>query len=147
MLLNDYDPNGDVIVITSDTGINSNVGRVDLINNRQELQITLAPTASGVLSFRLHDQRWPRRLIRRDRAVTVQGPGDNQAPRQVRTSKTTVVTGGRVTTQVLGDWEDPDGDPMYVTNASVDSPDAVTLHTGRHTGLSRTAARPAGVKT
>ena len=127
VLLNDYDPNGDVIVITSDTGINSNVGRVDLINNRQELQITLAPTASGILSFHYTISDGHGGSSTATVRVAVKGPGDNQAPRQVRTSKTTVVTGGRVTTQVLGDWEDPDGDPMYVTSASVNSPDAVTF--------------------
>ena len=56
VLLNDYDPNGDVISITGDTGISPDVGRLDLINNHQELQITLDASASGVISLPLHDQ-------------------------------------------------------------------------------------------
>jgi hypothetical protein len=126
VLLNDYDPNGDVISITGDTGINQNVGRVDLINNHQELQITLADNASGVISFRYSISDGRGGTASANVNVTVRTPGENSAPVQVHSSKTTVVQGGRVTTQVLGDWEDPDGDPMYVTDASATAPDSVS---------------------
>jgi hypothetical protein len=127
VLLNDYDPNGDVISITGVTGIDPSAGRVDLINNRQELQVTLDANASGVVSFRytISDGRGGSASATVN--VTVRTPGANTAPVQVRTSRTTVVQGGRVTTQVLGDWEDPDGDPMYVTSASANAPDAVSF--------------------
>jgi large repetitive protein len=127
VLLNDYDPNGDVISITGVTGIDANVGRIDLINNRQELQLTLAETASGVISFRYTISDGRGGTASANVTVTVRTPGENGAPVQVQTSKTTVVSGGRVTIQVLGAWEDPDGDPMYVTTASTPSPDSVSF--------------------
>jgi large repetitive protein len=126
VLLNDYDPNGDVISITGVTGIDTNVGRIDLINNRQELQITLAGNASGTISFRYTISDGRGGSATGTVNVTVRMPGENSAPVQVQTSRTTVVQGGRVTTQILGDWEDPDGDPMYVTDASVSSPNTVS---------------------
>jgi hypothetical protein len=130
VLLNDYDPNGDVIVITSDTGINPKMGEVDLINNHQELQIRLSSDAHGVISFRYTISDGRGGTASATVNVSVRTPGENQPPRQARTSKTTVVSGGRVTTQVLGDWEDPDGDPMYVTAASVAAPDTITFTPG-----------------
>ena len=126
VLLNDYDPNGDVIAITGDTGIDPSIGHVDIINNRQELQITLGASASGVLSFRYTISDGRGGTASATVTVTVRTPGENSAPIQVQDSKTTVIEGGRVTTQILGDWEDPDGDPMYVTDASVASPDSVS---------------------
>jgi large repetitive protein len=127
VLLNDYDPNGDVISIVGVTGIDPNVGRIDLINNRQELQITLAANASGVIGFRYTISDGRGGSASANVYVTVRTPGENSPPIQVQTSRTTVVEGGRVTTQILGDWEDPDGDPMYVTSASVTAPDSVSF--------------------
>jgi hypothetical protein len=126
VLLNDYDPNGDVISITGVTGINPGLGHIDLINNDQELQITLAATASGVITFRYTISDGRGGTASANVTVTVRTPGENSAPVQAQTTKTTVMQGGRVTTQVLGDWEDPDGDPMYVTDATATAPDTVS---------------------
>jgi hypothetical protein len=41
----------------------------------------------------------------------------------VRKSTTSVASGGRVSTKVLGDWVDPDGDAFYLTAASASDPD------------------------
>src|SRR5690554_10298 len=51
LLLNDYDPNGDVLVITEVVPIDPNLGRIDVINHSQQVQLSLAPGASGELSF------------------------------------------------------------------------------------------------
>lgn len=122
VLLNDYDPNGDVISITGVTGINPNIGNIDLINNHQELQLTLASNASGTIVFRYTISDGRGGTASANVTVTVRTPGENSAPVQAQTTRTTVVEGGRATTQVLGDWEDPDGDPMYVTDATVSPP-------------------------
>jgi large repetitive protein len=127
VLLNDYDPNGDVISITGVTGINADVGNIDLINNHQELQLTLASNASGTIVFRYTISDGRGGIASANVTVTVRTPGENSAPVQVQTSRTTVVQGGRATTQVLGDWEDPDGDPMYVTSATTSAPDTVSF--------------------
>lgn len=118
VLLNDYDPNGDVIVISETTEVPERLGRVDLINRSQQLQVTLEPDARGSLSFgyTITDGRGGTSSA----TVTVQirERGENAPPRQVRTTKTTVQSGGRVSTQVLGDWVDPDGDAFYLVSAT-----------------------------
>ena len=126
VLLNDYDANGDVLVITDFTPISEQVGHIDMINNRQQLQITLSPAATGTVSFQYSISDGRGGTAQATVTVTVRTPGENSPPRQVETSKSIVVEGGRVTTQVLGDWVDPDGDPIYLTGASVSGPDTVT---------------------
>ena len=146
VLLNDYDPNGDVLAITDVTAISAKVGHIDLINEQQQLQLTLEPTASGTVSFRytISDGRGGTAMA--SVTVTVRAPGDNGAPKQVRASKSIVVSGGRVSTQVLSDWVDPDGDPMYVTDASTSSPDSVSF-TPDGTVVYSDAGRTSGLKT
>ncbi|MCU1551494.1 MAG: tandem-95 repeat protein [Glaciihabitans sp.] len=126
VLLNDYDPNGDVLAITDVTSINAEQGHLDLINDRQQLQLTLTSTASGTISFHYTISDGRGGTASAAVTVAVRTPGENSAPKQVRTSKTIVVQGGRVTTQVLSDWIDPDGDPFYLTSATAADPDSVS---------------------
>ena len=126
VLLNDYDPNADVIVIGSVTPIDEAVGHLDIIENGQELQITLAPTAQGPVSFgyTIDDGRGGSASATVE--VTVRAPGENSPPQQIRTSKATVASSGQVTVPVLDDWIDPDGDPFYLASASIGSPMTVS---------------------
>ncbi|MET0449688.1 MAG: Ig-like domain-containing protein, partial [Aeromicrobium sp.] len=118
VLLNDYDPNGDVLVVSAVTPIDEAVGRVDRINRNQQVQITLEPTATGVVTFEytIDDGRGGEATAQV--TVDIRSDAENAPPQQVRTSKTTVQSAGRVETQVLGDWVDPDGDPVYLVSAS-----------------------------
>lgn len=125
VLLNDYDPNGDVLVVTSVDPIDSTVGRIDLVSRNQQLQLTLAPTASGTIRFGYTISDGRGGSASAVVTVTVRTDAENSPPRQVRTSKATVGEGGRVSTQVLSDWVDPDGDAIYITGASVAEPDEV----------------------
>ncbi len=126
VLLNDYDPNGDVLVVGDLVALDESVGRIDLINERQQIQLTLPPGASGEISFEytITDGRGgtDTGLV----VVTVRAVTENSPPQQVRTTKAVVQSGGRVSTQVLVDWVDPDGDAFYLTTAEVAAPDAVT---------------------
>ncbi|MEY2849649.1 MAG: hypothetical protein RI885_2316 [Actinomycetota bacterium] len=126
VLLNDYDPNGDVLVVSSVDGVDEAVGRVDVINDGQRLQLTLEPSASGVLrlGYTVSDGRGG--SAGAVLTVTVRAPGENAAPTQVRTTRATVAVGARVSTSVLGDWVDPDGDAFYLTSAGVAPPDTVS---------------------
>ncbi|GAB3408256.1 Ig-like domain-containing protein [Schumannella luteola] len=126
VLLNDYDPNGDVLVIDSADALPEQQGRLDLINRNQQLLLTLPAEASGALSFGYTISDGHGGFASATVRVTVRQPGENSPPVQVRASKTTVRAGGEVTTQVLGDWIDPDGDAMYVRGASVPAPDRVS---------------------
>ncbi|MCU1578588.1 MAG: fibronectin type protein [Rhodoglobus sp.] len=126
VLLNDYDPNGDVLVISDLVPLDENVGRIDLINERQQIQLTVAAgaTAPVKFSYTITDGRGGSATA--NVVVTIRAANENSPPEQVRETKAIVQSGGRVTTQVLGDWVDPDGDAFYLTSASVGSPDAVT---------------------
>jgi hypothetical protein len=123
VLLNDYDPNGDVLVVATLSGLPAGQGRLDLVGNNQQVQLTLPPTASGRLSFgySINDGRGG--TASATVTITVRTEEENSPPRQVRSTHATVQTGGRVTIQVLGDWVDPDGDPIYLTSATAPLPD------------------------
>jgi len=126
VLLNDYDPNGDVLVITAVDGPDDAVGRVDIINEAQQLQLTLVPGATGVVSFSYSISDGRGGVASATVTVAVRAASENSPPIQVRASTAQVVTGGLVTVQVLGDWVDPDGDPMFVASANVPGPDTVS---------------------
>jgi hypothetical protein len=126
VLLNDYDANGDALVISSFTPIDSTVGHLDLINEGQELQLTLADTASGSLSFGYTITDGRGGSASATVTVAVRLPSQNSPPVQVRQTKTLVAQGGKVTASVLADWVDPDGDPVYLAGASTTAPDTVS---------------------
>ncbi|WP_166785785.1 MULTISPECIES: fibronectin type III domain-containing protein [Cryobacterium] len=127
VLLNDFDPNGDVLVIESVTDVPAAAGRLELVADTQQVQLTLTPEASGSLAFdyTINDGRGGSASA--TVTVTVRGPEENSAPVQARTTNTTVYAGGRVTTAVLGDWVDPDGDPFYLAAAATPAPDRVSF--------------------
>jgi hypothetical protein len=126
VLLNDYDANGDVLVVSEVGAIDESIGRLDLVRDRQQVQLTLDPTAQGSVTFpyTITDGRGGSATA--SVTVTVRSPEENGAPQQVRQSRSSVAQGGRVTTNVLGDWVDPDGDAFYLTAATAASPDAAS---------------------
>jgi hypothetical protein len=126
LLLNDYDPNGDVLVITSVDPVNEAVGRLDLINDNQQVQLTLNPGATGSVSFGYSISDGRGGTARASVTVAVRQPEENSPPQQVRQTKALVAQGGRVTSAVLGDWVDPDGDAFYLLAASTPAPDSVS---------------------
>ncbi len=125
VLLNDYDPNGDVLVIEEVSGMPAESGRLDVIEEGQSLLLTLDSAASGEFTFgyTIGDGRGGRAAARV--RVEVRQGEQNSPPAQVRKTTARVHSGGRVTTHVLGDWVDPDGDPIYLTGAFVNEPDRV----------------------
>ncbi|MBH0117826.1 tandem-95 repeat protein [Salinibacterium sp. NG253] len=130
ILLNDYDPNGDVLVVEELPTINASIGRIDRINERQQIQITLEAGASGQVSFNYTVSDGRGGTASATVTVDIRADSENSPPEQVRSTKLTVQAGGRVSNQILGDWVDPDGDPFYLTSASVAAPDAVSYKPG-----------------
>ncbi len=127
VLLNDFDPNGDVLVISALTPVPDSAGRLELVADTQQVQLTLTPEASGTLSFDYTIDDGRGGSASATVTVTVRAPEENAAPVQARTTNTTVRTAGRVTTAVLGDWVDPDGDPFYLAAATPPAPDQVSF--------------------
>lgn len=126
VLLNDYDPNGDVLVVQTVTTIDPSIGTIDVINSGQQLQITLEPRASGEVrfSYTISDGRGANATAQV--RIAIRQDTENSAPQQVRSTRTVVAQGHKVTSNVLTDWVDPDGDPFYLASATVDAPDVVS---------------------
>ncbi|MFD1712849.1 Ig-like domain-containing protein [Amnibacterium flavum] len=126
VLLNDYDPNGDVLVIDEVTGFPPSAGSVTLTGDRQQLLLTLAddPPGSFTFGYSISDGRGGEAAT--SVTITLRGDDENSAPVQSRTTKATVASGSRTTSQVLGDWYDPDGDAFFLRSASAAAPDSVT---------------------
>ncbi len=126
VLLNDYDPNADVLVITQTSGVSEAIGHLDLVTRNQQLQLTLNEGVKGPISFSYTISDGRGGTATATVTVTVRAPGENSPPLQMRTTKTTVEQGGRISTQVAGDWIDPDGDAIFLTNATTADPDSVS---------------------
>ncbi len=126
VLLNDYDPNADVLVVGQADAIPEELGRLDLVTRNQQLQLTLAPDASGTITFRYTITDGRGGIATATVTVTVRSDEENSPPFQMRSTRADVAAGGRVTTQVLGDWVDPDGDAFYLTSATTGAPDQVS---------------------
>lgn len=118
VLMNDYDPNGDVLVIEELVAVPPPGVRLDLVSDRQQVQVTVDDTVTEGFSFgyTVDDGRGGSATA----SVTVQVRTDdeNGPPEQVRDRTATVALGGRSTTAVLGDWVDPDGDPFFLYSAT-----------------------------
>ncbi len=125
VLLNDFDPNGDPIAITAVTPIQPNVGRLDVINNGQQLVLALTDSARGTVTFSYSISDGRGGSASANVSVTARLPAENSAPVQVRVTGAALQAGGRVTTEVLGDWIDPDGDAFYLASATTAAPDSV----------------------
>ncbi|MDQ4137248.1 MAG: Ig-like domain-containing protein [Actinomycetota bacterium] len=130
VLLNDYDSNGDVLVISDVEPLPAGTGRVEVINDNQQLQIALDPEAEGEVAFAYTISDGRGGSATATVRVAVRAGDVNGPPRQVRPTRTVVETGGVVSTEVLGDWVDPDGDPMYLASAAVAEPDSASHEPG-----------------
>ena len=99
---------------------------LDLVSDNQQLQLTLGPEASGSVAFDyvVNDGRGGTAQAHIE--VMVREPDENSPPTQKRATKRAVATGGRVTTAVLGDWVDPDGDPFFLQQATIDAGHSVS---------------------
>ncbi len=126
VLLNDYDPNGDVLTIDSFTAIPAAQGSLELTNADQQLQLSLPDNASGTIAFDYTISDGRGGTDSAHVVVTVRLPSENSPPVCVRNAKAIVQAGGRVTTSVLGDCYDPDGDSFFLAGATATAPDTVT---------------------
>ncbi|MEJ3404543.1 Ig-like domain-containing protein [Rathayibacter sp. YIM 133350] len=125
VLINDFDPNGDVLVITDLT--QPQQGRIDRVSNNQQLQLTLPTTATGSVQFGYTISDGRGMTASASVSVGIRTDSENSPPRQVRETHAELEEGGRVSTQVLGDWVDPDGDAMFLAGAAGPPTDTVAF--------------------
>lgn len=118
VLLNDFDPNGEVLVVTAVSPLSGAQGTVDVAPDRTSVRLLLDPGATGTAQFGYTIDDGRGGTASAFVAVTVRGAGENSPPEQVRQTEAEVASGGQATLSVLGDWIDPDGDPMHLAQAT-----------------------------
>ncbi len=130
VLLNDHDPNEDVLAIdpASVQGLDPAFGTLTVTDDRQRLAVRVAPGATGTATFTyaISDGTAEDGLMSQAATVTLRVAGDeeNSAPQwcgvegcQQTWPRPEVAPGGTVSLPVLGDWVDPEGDPIVLMSA------------------------------
>jgi large repetitive protein len=135
VLLNDHDPNTDVLSVdpASVTGLDPGFGAVSITDNGQRLAVRVDAGASGTATFRYRvtDGTSGSGLYSAPATVTLHVVGSgNSAPEFCGVSgclatwpTPQVEPGGTVSIPVLNGWVDPEGDPLLLL--SVDNPSGV----------------------
>lgn len=126
VLLNDSDANGDALVVAPVAAELPEWASLARISRSQQLLLTLDDEATGSVQFEytVDDGRGGSAVAAVD--VTIRAPDENSAPVQVRPTSAALAVGGRLQRNVLGDWMDPDGDPMFLLRAEGASEDAIS---------------------
>lgn len=143
VLLNDHDPNDDVLSIdpTSVTGLDPGFGTLSLTDDGQRLAVRVAPGATGsaVFSYAATDGTAADGLLSPPTTVTLTVSDGDAAPQWCGVERCLqewptpeVARGGTVTVPVLPGWVDPDGDPLLL------------LSVQNRSGIGTVAATPAG---
>lgn len=124
VLDNDNDPDGDVLT-SSVLGAMPSIGAIEPIYGGGALQVRVNADASGTaeFSYTAADGRG----LTDDAVVilTVKPTGTNELPVQKREGRIAIEQGASLSYNVLPDWIDPDGDDLFLSNASVLSDDQV----------------------
>jgi hypothetical protein len=118
VLRNDQDADCDVMALKgTPQQVSGPDAKVELVGDGRLVQITPPQGATGTLEFTyvVSDPRGDEDTGRI--SVTVRSGNLPPAQREGATSSTVVVSGKSVSYAVLGDWEDPDGDPLQLTGA------------------------------
>lgn len=143
VLMNDHDPNEDVLSIdpASVTGLDPGFGTLSLTDDAQRLTVAVAPGASGsaTFSYAVTDGTSEGGLLSPPTTVTLTVSATDAAPQWcgvegclVPWPTPEVARGGTISVPVLPGWVDPDGDPLLLLSVSNQS------------GVGTVAATPTG---
>ncbi|MGR0318072.1 Ig-like domain-containing protein [Agromyces sp. ZXT2-3] len=124
-LENDTDPDGDVLTIASTTEVSEAAGRLESIDGGRALQFTPAEGAAGSVSFRYGVDDGRGGVSEASVNVRIVPESENTAPAALRQAAISVEQGQQLAYNLLADWNDPDGDDLYLVNASPTGGDAV----------------------
>jgi hypothetical protein len=125
VLENDTDPDGDVLTIASTSEVSEAAGRLELIDGGRALQFSPAEGAAGSVSFRYGVADGRGGVAEASVNVRIVPETENTAPTSMRSGAISVEQGQQLSYNVLADWNDPDGDDLYLVNASPTGGDAV----------------------
>jgi hypothetical protein len=125
VLENDTDPDGDVLTIAATNGIPEGAGRLDLIDGGRALQFTPAEGAAGTTSFRYTVDDGRGGVAEASVNLRIVPDSENAAPAAIRNGAVSVEQGQQISYNLLADWNDPDGDDVFLVDASPTGGDVV----------------------
>ena len=125
VLENDTDPDGDVLTVAETTEVAESQGRLEVIDGGRALQFTPAEGAAGTVSFRYTVDDGRQGVSEASVNVRIVPEPGNAAPTSIRSGAVSVEQGQQISYNVLADWNDPDGDDVFLVNASPTSGDSV----------------------
>jgi len=135
VLDNDSDPQGYILSITSVAGLDDPNATLGVSPDGQTVQLTLPSTSRGVhFSYTIDDGKGLSATANVE--VRARLGTENEVPHLrlgYKPTSWTVAAGGTLSLPVLGDWRDPDGDPVVLADASVGAGSVTTTPDGRVT--------------
>ncbi|QLD10696.1 Ig-like domain-containing protein [Microbacterium oleivorans] len=134
VLLNDHDPNEDVLSIDPGSleNLDPDFGTASITGAQQQLAVAVSPEASGTatLRYRVTDGTTVDGLLSEAATVTISVVPDEQNTPPVWCGvedclatwpSLSVAPGGTVTADLLDGWVDPEGDPVFLAGATNDT--------------------------
>ncbi|GAB2546488.1 Ig-like domain-containing protein [Brachybacterium huguangmaarense] len=119
---NDTDPDGDVLIATVDQ--QPGIGTITPIRGGTELQIDVAPDATGTAEFAYTVDDGRGGSAAGTVTLEVHPPGQNEGPRPAdNPPQLKISRGATISFNVLPHFRDPDGDDFYLARAEVDGAD------------------------
>lgn len=125
VLANDTDPDGDVLTIGTVSEVSDAAGVLDVIDGGRALQFTPAEGAAGTTSFRYAADDGRGGVAEASVNLRIVPATENAAPATLRNGAVSVEQGQQISYNLLADWRDPDGDDLFLVDASPRSGDVV----------------------
>ena len=126
VLMNDSDADGDFMTASALT--QPSLGQVSVAREGAALQIAVNKDASGTSTFDYEVSDGRGGTAQAHVTLTVHGDDVNEAPVQKIVPSISLGQGGRVTTNGLTNWMDPDGDPFFLAGATAPTGMTVNSH-------------------
>lgn len=120
-LRNDFDPDGDVLVIEPLAAIDPEIGRITRISDNQEILLELDPNRTQAISFPYTITDGFGHTASATVTVNIVPDTINTAPEVSTNETTTVVTGGTVVHDVVANAFDPEGDPISLVSVTTEA--------------------------
>ncbi|MDR1798632.1 MAG: hypothetical protein LBR19_01900, partial [Bifidobacteriaceae bacterium] len=133
---NDADPNGDLLTVELVGEQPSAVGTVQTVSGGRALQIQVSPDATGQASFIYQADDGMGGTDQAQVTVKVVPDTTNLPPEQVLVDGTSLLGAGATASyDVLNDWQDPEGDALYLVSATLDQTDTQDTLLSRADGV------------